>query len=193
MRRVNKDRNERAVSAKDRAAERAIKNDDSPPLPQNPAPRRSKRRARANSNPSSTKYLSKQVSFPNTTPHHVLGIAYVAPHHPPPTPNTSHGEAKFAQSMLRSVLTHRLRSILTPGQYLRRRKRALLSTAPAARSGEMDACNTAHKVIIVGGGPAGTSTIIPHPFWSSPWRRSIPALSNHHYKEAIQTQWGESF
>lgn len=68
--------------------------------------------------------------------------------------------ALLSQSMLCRAVVHKLRSALTPSHYLRRRRALASSTAStsvASSAIEMDAVNTSHKVIIVGGGPAGTS------------------------------------
>lgn len=59
--------------------------------------------------------------------------------------------------MLKGALVSSARSILTYSKNLR--KRALLSVPAAAKSNTMDAVNTNHKVIIVGGGPAGTFSL----------------------------------
>jgi len=59
------------------------------------------------------------------------------------------------QFMLSTAVLHRLRSVLSPAKYLQR-KRAFVSSTVATSTRAMDAVNTSHKVIIVGGGPAGT-------------------------------------
>lgn len=59
------------------------------------------------------------------------------------------------QSMLSRAVVQRLRSAFTPARYLKHR-RAVATAAATTSSTDMDAVITAHKVIIVGGGPAGT-------------------------------------
>ena len=59
------------------------------------------------------------------------------------------------QFMLSRAVLQRLRPVLSPAKYLQR-KRALLYSTVTTQANAMDAVNTSHKVIIVGGGPAGT-------------------------------------
>lgn len=58
------------------------------------------------------------------------------------------------QFMLSRAVLQRLRPVLSPAKYLQRKRALLYSTVTTQASG-MDAVNTSHKVIIVGGGPAG--------------------------------------
>lgn len=94
------------------------------------------------------------------------------------------GPGPLIQSMLCRAVVHKLRSALTPSQYLRRRRALASSTTSAsavASVSEMDAVNTSHKVIIVGGGPAGT-----HP---SSFALSMPEL----YPLKLEEWLGRSF
>lgn len=67
------------------------------------------------------------------------------------------GDEKFGgpQFMLNGAVVHRLRSVFSPAKYLKYR-RSVTTAAVTTGTVEMDAVNTNHKILIVGGGPAGT-------------------------------------